>query len=169
MFVRNSEYITQPFCSADWCLVAAWREGATASAQARVKAEQQRRGKQVWEGIFSHKRLQTARSGRGKPDKAMYPRPDTWGSLKANTASDSKQRRVDRWPRAQQHGAASKNCPERCPCVLRLKQCPRVLSPERYLRVLSPERYLCVLRPKRCPRVLSPERCQKQGRSPQGC
>lgn len=57
-----------------------------------LKESKSCRGEQIWEDVFSHGRLQTARSGRGKPDKAMHTRPNTWHSLKVNTTSESKQR-----------------------------------------------------------------------------
>lgn len=106
---------------------AAWR-GGTASARARVRAEEQLRGEQVWEGIFSHRRLQTVESGRGKPDKAMYPRPNTWRSPKANSTSESKLSQ----PRA---GSEPSSMAEPVPITLSL--CG--LSPEKRQRVPSPE------------------------------
>lgn len=64
---------------------------------------------QIWEGVFSHGRLQTARRGRGKPDKAMHTRPNTWHSLKVNTSSESKQRPPGAGP---EPSMASGTCPE---------------------------------------------------------
>lgn len=84
-------------------------QGATASDRVRVQAEEQLWGEQVWEGIFSHRRLQTARSGRGKPDKGMYRRSNTWSSLNTNTCHHTRRLFFPASNRHPVHGAKGKS------------------------------------------------------------
>lgn len=81
-------------------------------AKKELKQRKSSKGEQIWEAVFSHERLQTARSGRGKPDKAMHTRPNTWHSLKVNTTSESKQRPPGAGSEPQHHSMASGSCPE---------------------------------------------------------